>query len=236
MNGMPLLKAEDIECRIQKITKEGAVLLLYKTARVDMRILDEVYGSMNWQRHHEVINNNLFCTISVWDSEKAQWISKQDVGTESNAEAEKGQASDAFKRAGFAWGIGRELYDAPFIFIHAPVDKYDRFTVKEIKYSKTERKFTSLVIVDKDRKERFRLTGTKTDRPPSKDDSTEEERRKKGIEAIEQMARKLPGFNLYEYMVVMTGERSLSRLSVKQLESVYKKLKQQSEHSHEVRL
>lgn len=234
MKEIPLLTATDIECRIQQITNKGAVLLLYKTARVDMRILDEVYGSMNWQRHHEVINNNLFCTISVWDSEKSQWVSKQDVGTESNAEAEKGQASDAFKRAGFAWGIGRELYDAPFIFIQAPIDKYDRFTVKEIKYDKEKREFTSLVIVDKKGKERYRL-GTKTDRP-QKDDSTEEERRKKGIEAIEQMARKLPGFDLYEYMGVMTGERSLSRLSVKQLESVYKKLKQQSEHSHEVRL
>lgn len=234
MKEIPLLTANDVECRIKKITNEGAVLLLYKTARVDMRILDEVYGSMNWQRHHEVINNNLFCTISVWDSEKSQWVSKQDVGTESNAEAEKGQASDAFKRAGFAWGIGRELYDSPFIWISGKVDKYDRFHVTDIQYDREKQEFTRLVIFDDKGKERYRL-GTKTDRP-QKDDSTEEERRKKGIEAIEQMARKLPGFDLYEYMGVMTGERSLSRLSVKQLESVYKKLKQQSEHSHEVRL
>lgn len=234
MKEIPLLTANDVECRIKKITNEGAVLLLYKTARVDMRILDEVYGSMNWQRHHEVINDNLFCTISIWDSEKSQWVSKQDVGTESNTEAEKGQASDAFKRAGFAWGIGRELYDAPFIWISGKVGKYDRFHVTDIQYDREKQEFTWLTICDDKGKERYRL-GTKTDRP-QKDDSTEEERRKKGIEAIEQMARKLPGFDLYEYMGVMTGERSLSRLSVKQLESVYKKLKQQSEHSHEVRL
>ena len=225
MNGMPLLKAEDIECRIQKITNEGAVLLLYKTARVDMRILDEVYGEMNWQRHHEVINNNLFCTISVWDSEKSQWVSKQDVGTESNAEAEKGQASDAFKRAGFAWGIGRELYDAPFIFIHAPVDKYDRFTVKEIKYSKTERKFTSLVIVDKNGKERYRLNGTKTDRPKAKE-PTDEERRQKGIATISEIVKKHKAEQPFaDWLKDTMKVNNLDGLTVEQLAEVYKGFK-----------
>lgn len=225
MNGMPLLKAEDIECRIQKITKEGAVLLLYKTARVDMRILDEVYGEMNWQRHHEVINNNLFCTISVWDSEKSQWVSKQDVGTESNAEAEKGQASDAFKRAGFAWGIGRELYDAPFIFVQAPIDKYDRFTVKEIKYNKTERKFTSLVIVDKNGKERYRLNGTKTDRPKAKE-PTDEERRQKGIAAISELVKKHKAEQPFaDWLKDTMKVESLDGLTVEQLGAVYKGFK-----------
>lgn len=217
---IPLLTATDIECRIQQITNKGAVLLLYKTARVDMRILDEVYGAMNWQRHHEVINNNLFCTISVWDSEKAQWVSKQDVGTESNAEAEKGQASDAFKRAGFAWGIGRELYDAPFIFIQAPIDKYDRFTVKEIKYDKDKREFTSLVIVDKKGKERYRL-GTKTDRPQPTDD-----RRQKGIAAIVELVKKHKAEQPFADWLkdTMKGE-SLDGLTVEQLGAVYKGFK-----------
>lgn len=225
MNGMPLLKAEDIECRIQKITKEGAVLLLYKTARVDMRILDEVYGSMNWQRHHEVINDNLFCTISIWDSEKSQWVSKQDVGTESNAEAEKGQASDAFKRAGFAWGIGRELYDDPFIFVQAPIDKYDRFTVKEIKYSKTERKFTSLVIVDKNGKERYRLNGTKTERPKAKE-PTDEERRQKGIAAISELVKKHKAEQPFaDWLKDTMKVDTLDGLTVEQLGAVYKGFK-----------
>lgn len=234
MKEIPLLSVEDIECRIQSVNDKGAVLLLYKTARADMRILDEVVGSMNWQRHHEVVNGNLFCTISIYDHDKGQWVSKQDCGVPSNTQGEKGEASDAFKRAGFSWGIGRELYDSPFIWIAGKVGKHDRFHVTDIQYDREKREFTRLTICDDKGKERYRL-GTKTDHP-QKDDSTEEERRKKGIEAIEQMARKLPGFDLYEYMGVMTGERSLSRLSVKQLESVYKKLKQQSEHSHEVRL
>lgn len=220
MKEIPLLTATDIECRIQQITNKGAVLLLYKTARVDMRILDEVYGSMNWQRHHEVINNNLFCTISVWDSEKSQWVSKQDVGTESNAEAEKGQASDAFKRAGFAWGIGRELYDAPFIFIQAPIDKYDRFTVKEIKYDKEKREFTSLVIVDKKGKERYRL-GTKTDRPQPTDD-----RRQKGIAAISELVKKHKAEQPFaDWLKDTMKVDSLDGLTVEQLAEVYKGFK-----------
>lgn len=225
MKEIPLLTATDIECRIQQITNKGAVLLLYKTARVDMRILDEVYGEMNWQRHHEVVNGNLFCTISVWDSEKSQWVSKQDVGTESNAEAEKGQASDAFKRAGFAWGIGRELYDAPFIFIQAPIDKYDRFTVKEIKYSKTERKFTSLVIVDKNGKERYRLNGTKTDRPKAKE-PTDEERRQKGIAAISELVKKHKAEQPFtDWLKATMKVESVDGLTVEQLAEVYKGFK-----------
>ena len=220
MKEIPLLTANDVECRIKKITNEGAVLLLYKTARVDMRILDEVYGSMNWQRHHEVINNNLFCTISVWDSEKAQWISKQDVGTESNAEAEKGQASDAFKRAGFAWGIGRELYDSPFIWISGKVSKYDRFHVTDIQYDREKQEFTRLTICDDKGKERYRL-GTKTDRPQPTDD-----RRQKGIEAIAELVKKHKAEQPFaDWLKDTMKVDNLDGLTVEQLAEVYKGFK-----------
>ena len=113
-----LLKPDEISCRVQQVTDTGgAIILLYKDARVDMNVLDETYGPMNWKREHQTIDGNLYCTISVWDDTKAQWVSKQDVGTESFTEATKGEASDAFKRAGFNWGIGRELYTGPFIFV-----------------------------------------------------------------------------------------------------------------------
>lgn len=220
MKEIPLLTANDVECRIKKITNEGAVLLLYKTARVDMRILDEVYGSMNWQRHHEVINNNLFCTISVWDSDKAQWISKQDVGTESNAEAEKGQASDAFKRAGFAWGIGRELYDSPFIWISGKVSKYDRFHVTDIRYDREKQEFTRLTIFDDKGKERYRL-GTKPDRPQSTDD-----RRQKGIEAIAELVKKHKAEQPFtDWLKDTMKVESMDGLTVEQLAEVYKGFK-----------
>ena len=111
------LREDEIECRVAQAKENGVSLLLYKDARCDMNILDETVGAMNWQRSH--CRENANCIVSIWDEEKGQWISKEDTGTESNTEAEKGLASDSFKRACFNWGIGRELYTAPFIWIKA---------------------------------------------------------------------------------------------------------------------
>ena len=109
------LRAEEIDCRISQIASNYCTLLLYKDARVDQNILDETVGAMNWQKHYSRENAN--CIVSIWDSEKQQWIEKEDTGTESFTEKEKGLASDSFKRACFNWGIGRELYTAPGILI-----------------------------------------------------------------------------------------------------------------------
>ena len=109
------LKADEIDVRVAACKQNGCSLLLYKDARCDMNILDETVGSMNWQRSHSRENAN--CTVSIWDEAKKQWICKEDTGTESYAEKEKGLASDSFKRACFNWGIGRELYTAPLIWI-----------------------------------------------------------------------------------------------------------------------
>lgn len=109
------LEANEIDCRIGTIKESGLSLLLYKDARVDMNILDESVGPMNWKREHTRDNKN--CIVSIYDDEKKEWVSKEDTGTESNTEAEKGLASDSFKRACVNWGIGRELYTAPFIWI-----------------------------------------------------------------------------------------------------------------------
>lgn len=147
------LMANEIECRVQSITEKGAMLLLYKDARCDQKILDETFGPMNWQRKHTRDNAN--CIVSIWDSEKQQWIEKEDTGTESNTEKEKGLASDSFKRACFNWGIGRELYTAPFIFVKAEdinlikrgngLSTYDRFSVVDIDYNE-EREISYLTI------------------------------------------------------------------------------------------
>lgn len=110
-----LLRADEIDCRISTCSQWGVGLLLYKDARCDQNILDETVGPMNWQRHHSRDNAN--CTVSIWDDEKKMWIEKEDTGTESFTEAEKGLASDSFKRACFNWGIGRELYTAPNMFV-----------------------------------------------------------------------------------------------------------------------
>ena len=151
MNKFRLLTAREIECRIQQVKPNGLSLLLYKDARCDQAILDETVGPMNWKREHSRDNRN--CTVSIWDDEKKQWVGKEDTGTESNTEAEKGLASDSFKRACVNWGIGRELYTAPFIWI--PADKceinggkcYDRFDVKSIAYNEA-REISALEIVN----------------------------------------------------------------------------------------
>lgn len=111
------LRADEIECRVAQAKENGVSLLLYKDARCDQNILDETVGAMNWQRCHTRDNAN--CIVSLWDEKKQQWISKEDTGTESNTEKEKGLASDSFKRACFNWGIGRELYTAPFVWVNA---------------------------------------------------------------------------------------------------------------------
>ena len=111
MNMIRLLRADEIECRVSTISEKGVSLLLYKDARVDQRILDETFTPLGWQRTHQSIDGNLYCTVSIWDDAKRQWIAKQDVGTMGYTEKEKSQASDSFKRACFNIGIGRELYD-----------------------------------------------------------------------------------------------------------------------------
>ena len=154
-----LLRADEIECRIGTINEKGLSLLLYKDARADMKILDETFGVFGWKRTHQSIDGNLYCTVEIWDNEKKSWISKQDVGTVSYTEKEKGQASDSFKRACVSVGIGRELYSAPFIWVSAQKCKlqrrndklicYDKFSVSEISYSK-DREITALSIVNSD--------------------------------------------------------------------------------------
>lgn len=155
-----LLKEDEIDVRIGSINEKGATLLLYKDARVDQSILDETVTPFGWQRDHKELKGHIYCGVGILNNredERADWIWKWDVGIESNTEATKGEASDSFKRACFNWGIGRELYSAPFIWIGA--DKYtatknkagkpatyDKFTVEKIKYDEDTREIIGLAI------------------------------------------------------------------------------------------
>ena len=151
---MRTLRKDEIEVRVASTQNNVAQLLLYKTARTDAAILDETFGQFNWQCSYSEIKGNLFCTISVRDPNTNEWISKSDCGTESNIEKEKGEASDAFKRAGFRWGIGAELYSTPRIKI--PIEESDMyngrfcqsFSLKDIQIS-PDHKITSLSIQDR---------------------------------------------------------------------------------------
>lgn len=150
-----LLRADEIECRVATVNEKGVSVLLYKDARVDQKILDEVFGAFAWKRTHQSIDGNLYCTVEIFDKENQIWVAKQDVGTTGYTEKEKSQASDSFKRACFNWGIGRELYSAPFIWVSATKteirkngDRYlcsDRFSVAYIEYNE-EREIAGLTI------------------------------------------------------------------------------------------
>lgn len=158
---MRKLKANEIECRIGQVKKDssgnpkGLTLLLYKDARCDMDILDETFGPLGWKRTHSRDNAN--CVVSVWDKVNQHWVEKEDVGTASNTEAEKGLASDSFKRACVNWGIGRELYSAPFIWVPAEKVKFvqvngkyttlDKFKVLKIDYN-DEGEISGLIIAN----------------------------------------------------------------------------------------
>lgn len=160
-NTVRLLQADEIECRVAVINEKGLSLLLYKDARVDQKILDETFGMFGWKRSHQCIDGNLYCTVEIRDRETGEWVAKQDVGTTGYTEKEKSQASDSFKRACFNWGIGRELYSAPFIWIPASRvqlqkknDKYycsEHFHVAAITYSEA-REITGLSVTN-DREE-----------------------------------------------------------------------------------
>ena len=151
------LNPEEIDCRVGAIMEQGISLLLYKDARVDQTILDEVFGIYGWQRRHNMIGSELYCILSIWDDEKQQWVEKEDVGIESDYQKAKGAASDSFKRACFNVGIGRELYSAPFIYV--PLNKVrmddkngkkfvkDSFFVKSIETS-TDKIITALEITN----------------------------------------------------------------------------------------
>lgn len=180
---IPLLGKEDIECRVQSVTevkstkRVGAILLIYKDARVDMRILDDLVGPLNWRCTYEEIIGNLFCNVDIWDETKHEWVRKQDVGTEINNGKEKGHASDAFKRACFKWGIGRELYTAPKgMYVELQEGEYQtgerngrqtlqcksstRFTVSAIQYNE-RREIIDLTITDKRGNVRYSMRGNR---------------------------------------------------------------------------
>ena len=170
---MRKLKADEIECRVAQVTAKGCSLLLYKTARVDRAILDEEFGQFGWQNDFKVIDGKMYGGIGIYSNDLGEWLWRWDCGVESNTEAEKGQASDCFKRAGFKWGIGVELYTAPFIFINGTSekdehnstpqktvyklkDKYIKYEVKEIGYS-DKGDINKLVINDSNGNKVFEL-------------------------------------------------------------------------------
>lgn len=232
-----LLKASEIDCRVAQIEKTWCTLLLYKDARVDQNILDETVGCMNWQKRY--VRENANCIVGIWDEEKKQWVEKEDTGTESFSEAEKGLASDSFKRACFNWGIGRELYTAPSIFIFPRKDikyknggkevdeffeykdgKYTtktRFEVEIITYDENNN-IKDLIIRDNKGNERF----TQVSKELNEELSKITLQFKKAIERAEELDKDFEREKLYEYF----GKQVDSQLTYKEKQEAIELLKE----------
>lgn len=157
------LTADEIEVKVKQVKENGLVCLLYKTARTDMDLLDETVGHANWENDYREIKGNLYAGIGI-RQDNGTMVWKWDCGVESREDGEgnekKGEASDAFKRAGFRWGIGRELYTSPFIWINPkcadikannfggkPSFKcFDKFRVLDIAYDENTGRIVRLSI------------------------------------------------------------------------------------------
>lgn len=185
------LRADEIECRVGQCVEKGCTLLLYQDSRCGMILLDEVVGAMNWTREHTFKDGKLYCKVGIWDEDKGVFVYKEDVGTESNTEQEKGQASDSFKRACVNWGIGRELYTAPFVWINLKSEevkvtdyqgkkKYQlvnniKFRVAEIDYD-DKRNINKLIITDNNNAIRYSFgANVKVDNKPKQTPKPKEE-------------------------------------------------------------
>lgn len=230
------LNADEIEARVSTLSEKGCSLLLYKDARVDQNLLDETVGAENWQRKHELIGNNLYCTVSIWCEDKKMWVSKQDVGTESFTEKEKGQASDSFKRACFNWGIGRELYTAPFIWIDAKkggvkiVDgknnkktTYDTFKVTKIGYDEAGRINALEIYNNKQKKVVFTL-GTSDTTPITDEEITTISYPARDVMMAEVQKHYPEGSKNLAALLATFGVDSLEKASDGQLQAAYNKV------------
>ncbi len=219
------LKASEIDVKPQTVKENGFSLLLYKNARVDMDVLDETVGPMNWQRKHSRENAN--CIVSIYDEDKKIWVEKEDTGTESFTEKEKGLASDSFKRACFNWGIGRELYTSPFIWIsdskyikknkEGKLTLTDKFSVKEI--TVLDKVITELEIIDSKGVVVF-STNLKT-----KSKKSNQAEFKKAIDMINALADTEEKSNKIFDMIEKFNKNSLMDCTIEELRKIYDELK-----------
>ena len=115
MNLQDLKKEMPFKWRVQSTSEYGSNCVAYIDARDVQDILDYVAGGANWQVKYEEHKGNLFASIGILL--ESGWVWKSDCGTESQVEKQKGEASDAFKRAAVMWGVGRFLYSLEIIKI-----------------------------------------------------------------------------------------------------------------------
>lgn len=148
------LRADEIELRVGSTKRKyankpkgddnpvvGFQLLLYKNARVDANILDETVGPFNWTKEYYQVKNTMFCRVGIKDKDTGEWVYKADAGDDDfQTEQIKAEASDSFKRAAFAWGLGRKnLYYGPFVWVKCndDINEFSKLYVSEIEYKES---------------------------------------------------------------------------------------------------
>ncbi len=159
------LNANEIECRVGNTIKEkdsqgkervkAFFLLLYKNARVDQCILDETVGQFGWQCRYYQVKSTMICSVGIFNKTTSEWLWKDNGGDDDfNTEQVKAELSDSFKRACFNWGIGRELYYAPKIYVECDQENTEkaRYSVKVIEYGENKRIKQLAIINDKTKK------------------------------------------------------------------------------------
>ena len=147
------LTPNQIEVRPTGTTPKGqCTLLLYIDSRCASNILDETVGAFNWSIEYKSIGDKVFGRLSIYDEERNIWVHKEDTGSASEFEADKGLSSDILKRCLARWGCDC-LYTAPKIKIQCPENYYfnDKmtmsFSVKSIDY--VGKRISQLTIVDR---------------------------------------------------------------------------------------
>ena len=242
------LKAEEIEVRIGSITDKGLSLLLYMDARAAALLLDETVGPMNWRNSYRDNNGKMYCSVDIWDSDKKEWISKENVGTESNTEAVKGEASDGLKRAVATWGV-RELYTSPFMWIDKEQLKHfekkewngkpqyksnDKFAVTnvEIEIAGYSRRITKLEITNTSTKKVcFEWSigkGQKTVATPKPVTKKESEPGKATAEQIDYLSTVYKGENLAK-LCSANGINDIAELPYSKAIALIEKLKERAD-------
>ena len=143
-----LMRPEDIEIRPAMVKDGKATLLLYQNSRTAMDALDRNFGEFGWKIEYKAVGEQIYGCLSIKDPETGEWVCKEDTGSESNIEAQKGQSSDILKRCAVRFGYGRELYTAPRIVIED--DKYGNtgYKVSRIEYNEN-REIVVLEIVNR---------------------------------------------------------------------------------------
>lgn len=230
---MRKIRAEEIQVRVAQVTSKGCSLLLYKDARFDRAILDEEFGAMCWQNDFKVIDGKMYGGIGVYDKNTSQWIWKWDCGVESNTEQEKGQASDCFKRSGFKWGIGVELYTAPFIWVNTETKQegnrwklanpFVKYSVKSIDYNNDA--ISNLEIVD-DKGNTVYSMGKKVTKTTQKTESiTEEKLKDQAYDKVDSIACGLKNSKTMKELLGVYNENKTQIEITPELKSIFKEVK-----------